>query len=74
MKYAIAVLGFAVLVVIVIMLWQMWRKFKSIPEDEVIGEARTKYLTTRLNVIAVCAGAEAALQILAAILRLVEVI
>ena len=58
------------LLVIGVLLWQIWRKFKSTPEDEVIGEDRTKYMTRRLVWIAVCAGHMAALQITSAILRI----
>ncbi len=63
-----------VLLVIGVLLWQIWRKFKSIPEDEVIGENRTKYMTRRLTWIAICSGFVAALQIISAILRMVEII
>lgn len=64
----------SVLLVIGILAWQIWRKFKSIPDDEVIGEERAKYMTRRLKWIAVCIGLEAALQVAAAVLRILEII
>ena len=63
-----------VLLVIGVLGWQIWRKFKSIPEDEVIGEDRTKYMTRRLTWIAICAGFAAALQIISAILRILRIL
>ncbi len=63
-----------VLLVIGMLLWQIWHKFKSIPEDEVIGEDRTKYMTRRLTWIALCAGFVAALRITSAVLRMLEII
>lgn len=63
-----------VLLAIGLLMWQIWRKFKSIPEDEVIGEDRAEYMRRRLTWVAVCAIAEAILQIASAILRLLEVI
>ena len=64
----------SVLLVIGFLAWQIWRKFKSIPDDEVIGEERAKYMTRRLKWIAVCIGLEAALQVAAAVLRILEII
>ena len=64
----------SVLLVIGVLAWQIWRKFKSIPDDEVIGEERAKYMTRRLKWIAVCIGLEAALQVAAAVLRILEII
>ena len=61
-----------VLLVIGVLLWQIWRKFKSIPEDEVIGEDRAEYMRRRLTWVAACAIAEALLQIASAILRFLE--
>ena len=61
-----------VFIIIGILVWQIWRKLKSIPEDEIVGETRAKYMTLRLTWIAICAGLEAALQIASAILRFVE--
>ena len=58
-----------ILLVIGVLLWQIWQIFKSIAEDEVIGEERTGYMTRRLTWIGICAGLEAALQIALAILR-----
>ena len=57
-----------------ILAWQIWRKFKSIPENEVIGEERTTYMTMRLKWIAICAGLEAVLSITSAVLRILEII
>ena len=62
------------LLVIGVLGWQIWRKFKSIPEDEVIGEDRAKYMTRRLTWITICTGFTAALQITSAILRILEII
>ena len=64
----------SVLLVIGILAWQIWRKFKSIPENEIIGEVRAKYMTQRLKWITLCAGLEAVLQITAAVLRVLEII
>ena len=64
----------SVLLVIGFLAWQIWRKFKSIPDDEVIGEERAKYMTRRLKWIAVCIGLEAALQVAAAVMRILEII
>ncbi|MBE6977450.1 MAG: hypothetical protein E7438_02245 [Ruminococcaceae bacterium] len=63
-----------VLLVIGLLLWQIWRKFKSIPEDEVIGEDRAKYMTQRLTWIAICSGFMAVLQIISVVLRVLEII
>ena len=63
-----------VLLFIGVLLWQIWRKFKSIPEDEIIGEDRTKYMTQRLTWIGICTGFLAVLQIASAILRMLEII
>ena len=51
------------LILIAVLLLQVWRKFKSIPEDERIGEERAKYIDTRLKILALCTIAEAALSI-----------
>ena len=64
----------SVLLVIGILAWQIWRKFKSIPDDEVIGEERAKYMTRRLKWIALCVGLEAVLSITSAVLRVLEII
>jgi hypothetical protein len=55
-------------------LWQFLQKFKSIPDDEAIGEERTAYMRRRLTWIAVCAGAEIVLQITHFVLRTFEII
>lgn len=64
----------SVLLVIGILAWQIWRKFQTIPEDEIVGEERAKFMTWRLKWIAVCIGLEAALQVAAAVLRILEII
>ena len=65
-----------VLLVIGVLLWQIWRFLKStdIPDDEPLGEERAKFMTLRLKWIAVCIGLEAALQVAAAVLRILEII
>ena len=70
--YALIAGQIIVLLVIGVLLWQTWRKLKSIPEDEVIGEERTEYMRRRLTWVAVCAIVEALLQIASTILRFVE--
>jgi hypothetical protein len=74
LNYILVAAQITVLLVIGVLLWQIWRKFKSIPEDEVIGEDHTKYMTRRLTWIAICCGLEAALQITSAIQRILEII
>ena len=74
LKYGLLVAMIAVLLAGIFFLWQFWRKFKSIPDDEVIGEERTAYMRRRLTWIAVCVGAEIILQIANFILRTFEVI
>lgn len=74
LNYILVAAQIIVLLFIGILVWQIWRKFKSIPEDAVIGEDHTKYMTRRLTWIAICAGLEAALQITSAILRIWEII
>ena len=64
----------SVLLVIGVLLWQVWRKFKSIPEDEIIGKERAKYMTRRLTWIGICSSVIAVLQIVSAILRAVNII
>ena len=74
LKYALLAAMIAVPLAGIFFLWQFWRKFKSIPDDEVIGEERTVYMRRRLTWIAVCAGAEIVLQITHFVLRTLEVI
>ena len=74
LKYALLAAMIAVVLAGIFFLWQFWRKFKSIPDDEVIGEERTAYMRRRLTWIAVCVGAEIILQIAHFILRTLEVI
>ena len=63
-----------VLLVIGILAWQIWCKFQAIPENEIIGEARAKYMIQRLKWIVFCAGLEAALAVTSAVLRILEII
>ena len=60
------------LIIIAILLWQIihFLKRAEIPEDELLGEKRARYLTHRLTAISVCAVIEALLCIAQAILRL----
>ena len=74
LKYGILAAQVVVAFAGIFFLWQFWRKFKSIPDDEVIGEERTAYMRRRLTWIAVCVGAEIVLQIANFILRTLEVI
>ena len=69
MSYIIALFQLIFLIAIFILLWQTWRKFRQIHEDEVVGEERSNYITTRLNILAVCFGAETVLSIIQFILR-----
>ena len=72
LNYFLIAAQIIVFIIIGIFVWQIWLKLKSIPEDEIVGETRAKYMTRRLTWIAICAGLEAALQIASAILRFVE--
>ena len=63
-----------ILLVIGVLLWQVWHKFKSIPENEVIGEERTKYMARRLTWIGICSAVLAVLQVVSAIFRAVDII
>ena len=74
LKYGLLVAMIAVPLAGIFFLWQFWRKFKSIPDDEVIGEERTVYMRRRLTWIAVCAGAEIVLQITHFVLRTFAII
>lgn len=74
MQYILRVAPLIPLLVIGALIWQIYRKFKSIPEDEIIGEERAKYMTQRLTWIAICAGLTVALQITSIILRILEII
>ncbi len=74
LNYFLIAAQIIVFILIGILVWQIWRKLKSIPEDEIVGETRAKYMTLRLTWIGICAGLEAVLQIASAILRFLEVI
>ena len=74
LNYFLIAAQIIVFIIIGFLVWQIWRRFKSIPEDEIIGEARAKYMTRRLTWIGICTGLEAALQIASAILRFIEAI
>ena len=72
LRYILIAAQILVFIAIGVLLWQIWRKFKSIPDNEVIGDQRTKYMTQRLTWIGICAALEAGLQIASAILRFIE--
>ena len=74
LKYGLLAAMIAMPLAGIFFLWQFWQKFKSIPDDEVIGEERTAYMRRRLTWIAVCVGAEIILQIAHFILRTFEII
>lgn len=74
MQYILRVAPLIPLLVIGVLIWQIYRKFKSIPEDEIVGEERAKYMTQRLTWIAICAGLTVTLQITSIILRILEII
>ena len=74
LNYCLIAAQIIVFIIIGILVWQIWRKFKSIPEDEIIGETRAKYMTRRLTWIGICAGLETALYITSAVLRILEII
>lgn len=63
-----------ILLVMGVLLLQTWHKFKSIPDDDIIGEERAKYMGQRLTWVTICVGAEAVLQIVSSILRTLEII
>lgn len=70
MLYALITAGqIIVLIVIGILLWQIWRAFRSAKEDEILGQERTDYMTRRLTWLTVLAIAEAVLQIAGVVLR-----
>ena len=74
MEHILRICQLIPLLIIGNLVWQIYRKFKSIPEDEVIGEERTKYMTRRLTWIAVCGILIAILQVTSTILRMLEII
>ena len=76
LNYILTAAQIVVLIILGVLLWQIWRFLhsKDIPDDEPLGEVRSKYITRRLTWIGICAGLEAALQIASAILRFVEAI
>ena len=63
-----------VLLAIGTFLLQIWRKFQSIPDDDVIGEERAKYMQHRLIWVAICIGLETVLQVASRVLRVLEII
>jgi hypothetical protein len=69
MKHVLFILQMLLLFAIVIQLWQLFRFFKKLPEDEVIGEERAKYLQLRLTLLIVCIGIESVLSIIQSVLR-----
>ena len=57
------------LVIIAVVLIQIYRYWRRLPKDEVIGDERAKYIITRATVLTVCFVLEAALQIASVALR-----
>ena len=74
LNYFLIAAQIIVFIIIGIFVWQICRKLKTIPEDEIVGETRAKYMTQRLKWIAFCAGLEAALAVTSAVLRIFEII
>ena len=74
MNYILFSTQILVLLVITILMYQIYRKFKSMPEDEIIGAERSKYITQRLRLIVVCAAIEIVLLIATTVLRMLEII
>lgn len=74
LKYFFIAAQILVLIIVAILLWQIWGKIKSIPEDEVIGTERTKYMTRRLTWIGICSVFIAVVQIVSTVLRTLEII
>ena len=54
LKYILIAVQLLIIAAVGILLFQIWRKFKSMPEDEIIGEERTKYLIHRLTALSIC--------------------
>ena len=73
MDIALIVIQIIALIIIGVLLCQIWKFLnrKDIPDDEVLGEERAKYLTDRLNILRVCFIVEAAASILQLILRII---
>ena len=74
MNYILLSAQILVLLVIGGLMYQIYRKFKSIPEDEIIGAERGKYITQRLRLIVACAAVEIVLLIATTVLRILKVI
>ena len=74
MQIALIAARITVLLVIGILVWQIWQKYRSIPVDEVLGGDRAKYMTRRLKWITLCICLESALFIASAVLRILEII
>ena len=74
LNYILIATQIIVLLIIGTLVWQILCKFKSIPEDEIVGEERAKYMTQRLQAIVVCSAIEMMLLVAATVLRILEII
>ena len=74
LNYFLIAAQIIVFILIGILVWQIFCKFKSIPEDEIVGEERAKYMTQRLRAIVVCSTIEMMLLVAATVLRILEII
>ena len=72
LNYILIATQIIVLLIIGTLVWQILCKFKSIPEDEIVGEERAKYMTQRLQAIVVCSAIEMMLLVAATVLRILE--
>ncbi len=52
-----------------VLLFQMWRIFRSLPQDEPIGDTQSKRLLLRIQLLAVCAIIQFVLSIIQIFLR-----
>ena len=73
MKHILFAIQVLVLIAIGVLLWQIYRCWKKIPEGEEIGKERARYMCRRLNWIAICIALQAVLQITSAVLRAFEI-
>ena len=74
MQITLFIAQIAVLLIVGVLFGQILRKFKSIPEDEIVGAERAKYMTQRLKMIVVCFATEIVLLVAATVLRILEII
>ena len=73
MKHILFAIQVLVLITIGVLLWQIYRCWKKIPEDETIGEERSRYMHRRWNGITICIALQAVLSITSTILRAFEI-